>query len=501
MTFGGSAGENEAKMPLSLANLESFGDVAAEDDAVLDYFLTTDAVPRIQKNELFLILGRKGSGKTALVRFFAEQGGGTISKALALRGYPWNVHSSRIDHGAAEIEAYVSSWRFLIAFETALLAFSKAKDTNHPKAKAIKKFVEDNFGSVNPALGDLLRPPRVRLTGTSLEPEVFGFKLGSIDFDRKAGDMRLGVELNALSNVLLDAAIELGGANGFRSLLLHFDELDQGVTRLDDARKLMLVGLILAARDVRRDTREKAVSVSPVVYLRTDLWDDLVFSDKNKITQTDALNLEWASEELLELVNARLRARLGTAASWESVTAPSLMRGSQPKWNHILSRTFLRPRDVIKFLNSALEEAKRRGGSPLLLDNQDVTNARESYSAYLKAELDDEIIAHWPYWEQALQACSAISTITFTREEFVYQYNRRKSYENTISADEALGLLYRFSVIGYERRSGYGGSSWAFQYTNPEAGWDNGASTFKVHLGLKEYAKLREERASGAEPS
>lgn len=54
--------------------------------------------------------------------------------------------------------------------------------------------------------------------------------------------------------------------------------------------------------------------------------------------------------------------------------------------------------------------------------------------------------------------------------------------------------MYRFSVIGYERRSGYGGSSWAFQYTNPEAGWDNSVTRFKVHLGLKEYAKLRETR-------
>jgi hypothetical protein len=54
--------------------------------------------------------------------------------------------------------------------------------------------------------------------------------------------------------------------------------------------------------------------------------------------------------------------------------------------------------------------------------------------------------------------------------------------------------LYRFSVVGYDRRSGYGGSSWAFQYTDPQAGWDAGASRFKVHLGLKEYAKLREAR-------
>jgi ABC-type cobalamin/Fe3+-siderophores transport system ATPase subunit len=55
---------------LSLEFLDSFGDVAAEDEPVLDYFLTTDAVKRIESRDAFLVLGRKGSGKTALVRFF-----------------------------------------------------------------------------------------------------------------------------------------------------------------------------------------------------------------------------------------------------------------------------------------------------------------------------------------------------------------------------------------------------------------------------------------------
>jgi hypothetical protein len=144
---------------------------------------------------------------------------------------------------------------------------------------------------------------------------------------------------------------------------------------------------------------------------------------------------------------------------------------------------------------ASAEEAKKRADAPLLLDNQDATNARETYSVYLKQELDDEIIAHWPQWEQALQACSAISTITFSRDEFVSEYDRRKSGDKPVSATEALKSLYKFSVIGYERRSGDGGSPWAFQYTNPEAGWDNGAAKFKVHLGLKEFATLRERRA------
>lgn len=480
----------------SLSDLASFGDVAAEDDAVLDYFVKTEAFSRIERNEVFLVLGRKGAGKTALVRFFAEGSGPAASKSLSLKGYPWNIHASRIDKGASEIEAYVSSWRYLICLQLAMLARSRPGADKHPKSKALTRFLTDNYGGVTPSLSDVLKPPKLRFSGASFEPEVLGFKLGSIDFEQPVNDLRLGTDLNALSDMLLDAAVEIAGQAGIPALLLHFDELDQGLTSLDTQRSRMLIGLILAAREVRQLTRTRDVPVNAVVYLRTDLWDDLKFSDKNKISQTLALNLEWTPQTLLDLVNERLRARLASSASWETITTTRLMRGRQTKWNQILSRTFLRPRDVIKFLNAALQEAKNRPEQPLMLDNIDVINARENYSSYLKAELDDEIIAHWPQWEEALQACSAISTITFRRDEFEREYGRRSSPSNGVLPNEALSLLYRFSVIGYERRKGYGGTYWAFQYTNPEAGWDSGATVFKVHLGLKEYAKLREERST-----
>jgi len=277
------------------------------------------------------------------------------------------------------------------------------------------------------------------------------------------------------------------------ALMLHFDELDQGISTVTKERARMLAGLVLAARSVRQACSQSAVPINPVIYLRTDLWDELSFSDKNKISETLALHLEWHDESLLDLVRTRLRAKLGPGATWESITTPDPLRGSQSKWHYILGRTFLRPRDVIKFLNSALDQARRRSEEPLLLSNPDVVNARERYSAYLKSELDDEIVAHWPGWDEALQACSVISTITFQRDQFAEEYERRRSAANAVGVDEALELLFRFSVVGYERRSGYGGTYWAFQYTNPEAGWDTRASRFKVHLGLKEFAKLREE--------
>ncbi len=432
--------------------------------------------------------------RALLVADFPLKGLFKFAEPLLLRGYPWSVHSQRLDRGASEIEAYVSSWRYLIAIELAALVLSKTERPQYEEVVALQGFMRDNYGGANPRLADILRPPRLKVSKFTFMPAVLGNQLGGIDLDRRPDDLQLGLELNALSNAIFKCTIAIAENENFGPLVLHFDELDQGLSRLDESRSRMLIGLILAAREVRLEMKGGSVQVNPVVYLRTDLWDDLEFSDKNKISQGLALQIKWTTESLLEMVNLRLSAKLGLQVTWENITTNDLMRGSQTKWNHVLSRSFLRPRDIIRFLNAALPHAQKRNTDPCVFQNEDIVNARDGYSLYLKEELDDEILPHWPNWDEALQACSAISTLTFDRTEFTKKYNQRKSIDNTVSPDDALKLLYRFSVIGYERRSGYGGSSWVFEYTDPEAGYDNGAIRFKVHLGLKEYAKLRETR-------
>lgn len=479
---------------LSLSKFPTFGDVAAEDDSVLDYFLSTNAVDKIDNNQAFLVLGRKGTGKTAIVRFLTEGRKGSLSAPLNLRGYPWAVHALRIDHGASEIEAYVSSWRYLIAIQLAQLVLSHPHSSASLSTPLLRQFLTDNYGGVNPKLSDVLRPKTLRLGKFSFQPAIMGNQLGIIDMERSKKDHQFGLELNALTSSIMDAVLIVSRDGNMGSLSILFDELDQGLSHLDDARQKMLVGLILAAREIRRECAAESVVVNPIVFLRTDLWEELDFSDKNKISQTLTLHLDWNSDNLQSLINNRLRVKLDPSANLDEIAAPELMRGSQTKWNHVLARTFLRPRDVIQFLNITLDACKSRKEEPSIIRNPDIVNSRSAYSAYLKAELDDEIHPHWEHWEEALQACSAISTITFERSDFEREYNIRKSANNEVSSDDALRLLHRFSVIGYERRSGYGGTSWSFQYIDPESGWDNASSRFKVHLGLKEYARLREDR-------
>lgn len=479
-----------------LADIRSFGDGAAEeDDAVLSYFLKTEAVEKIESGDCYVVIGRKGSGKTALVKYFSQPRRDYASESPSLRDYPWKLHSQRKNLGASDIESYVSSWRYLIAVKAnSVLLATKGMKSNTDAQRAARDFLTDNYGGISPNLRDILAPKRLKVTKKTFAPQILGNALGSIDIEDAAGGV--SSELDVLTDALLLNAETMASQSGVSHIDIHFDELDQGLASLDDRHREMVTGLILATRSIRTD-KKLSDMVRPVCYIRTDVWDELTFSDKNKVSQSSAVTLEWDSDTLLDLINERIRVKLGEAYSWIDLDDEKLMRGSQTKWSHIISRTFLRPRDVIQFLNYAREAAVKTYVDSDFFDNDDIQAARTPYSRYLKQELDDEIGPHWDRWPEALQACSEIVTITFSRDKFTEVYNRRRSTKNPFSSDEALESLYNFSVIGYRRGIGSGGSGWVFQYTDPDAGWDNGATRFKVHLGLKEFAKLREERAGG----
>ncbi|WP_349618301.1 P-loop ATPase, Sll1717 family [Azotobacter salinestris] len=169
--------------------ISTFGEVAAEDDnSILDYFVETDSVAQIFEGNKFLILGRKGSGKTALFRYFNErQSSSTISLPLNLRGYPWSLHAKRADGDSSSAEQYEASWRFLIATEFAQLVISKLTGTSKwtDEAKSLVEFFNVNYGGVNVTLEDVLRPPALQLSKASFEPVILGCRIGSISMERR----------------------------------------------------------------------------------------------------------------------------------------------------------------------------------------------------------------------------------------------------------------------------------------------------------------------------
>ncbi|MBA5980252.1 hypothetical protein HT737_09700 [Pseudomonas sp. MD195_PC81_125] len=342
-------------------------------------------------------------------------------------------------------------------------------------------------------MGDFLRPSKLSLSKASFEPQLFGVKLGGITLERADKEGGLARELNLLSDLILKATLYLCEREGLEKVLIHFDELDQGMSRFDYSRQQMITGLILATRAINREAAKNTVKLKSVVYLRTDLWDEINFSDKNKITSTSVLDISWDEESLLKVVNSRVKSIVGS--EWQYLHDGVKMRGRQQKFSYIVARSFLRPRDIISFLNILLDKAKKRiaskGGVTVFI-NKDIVESRREYSTYLRRELHDEISPHWAEWEDSLRIISKIGLLSFARVTFEQRYTQSISPQSDRTSEQALETLYEYSVIGAYRASGYGGKKWVYRYSEPGEAWDSSGSLFKVHLGLKEHLALKE---------
>lgn len=477
-----------------LRDIENFGKVEAEDDAVLDYFVEMSVTENIDLNDAFVVLGRKGSGKTALFRYFTEKSQIKFSAALNLNGYPWKVHEKIKDSGVEHVESYVASWKYLISVEFAKLVVKLSDRHQMTEVVELNTFLNDNYGSNNPKIESIFSPSGLKISG-DLEPQILGCKLGKISLSKRENDVKLGAELNALTDKILKHVKKAAETAVIKKIFVHFDELDRGLTTLSDSRKDMIIGLILASKEISKILKDSSSMFKSVVYLRRDIWDELKFSDKNKISSSNSEFIEWDQEQLFGLIEKRIQVLLSHDCNWINIDDGKRIN-RQPKWKHIIERTLMRPRDAISFLNILLETTKKRNDENLMFENRDVVDARPKYSQYLKLELDDEILPHWPDWEVCLQALSRVGKLYFTKEDYEPAYGSINSGTNkTYSVEQSLEELYNFSVIEYEARSGYGGSGWKSKFANPELGWDANASRFKVHLGLKEYMKLKEERS------
>lgn len=469
-------------------NLRSIGQPSAEEDPVLEYFLTTDAVRQVDENEIFLLLGRKGSGKTALVKHFTKNHQkNPYRRPLNLRGYPWALHADLVDSHVGEMEAYAASWRYLIAAQAASACLEAVYKDEISDETKLRAFFTRNYGAPTVDVDKVFSPDRLVLEKAVLQPKIAGQELGHVEF--RSIRPGFGQQIDAVATEIMNVVARIMKFRSQQHIELHFDELDVGLEEFDRRRQLLIVGLILAVQSFRGHSQKSEQLVRPFVYLRQDLWDTLAFSDKNKISRGPALILNWNSDSLIAMVDARLKKIADI--NWSDLIDDRLMRGTQQKWDHIISRTLDRPRDVISYINIVLSQKKDYE----LLSNDDISSARSEYSTYFKEELDDEIKAHWPQWEDSVNALRDIGYITFTKSQFDEAYERQRSTSNNVEdSSSALSRLFEYSAVAYLRPRRGGGTDWVWKYKDRTANFDARAERFRVHLGIVEFANLREER-------
>ncbi len=492
---------------MRLKDIEKFGASEADnDELLLECFEDHEAYISARDHKKFLIVGRKGSGKTAIFRkLVSDSQWDQFCYGHSFSDYPWFHHDKQKKSGVPETECYRYSWEYVILISIAkLIINSDSNPWSEESLQAmarLESFIIDSYGSKSPELKHFFAPE----TRLKLKPSL------SIAFPGvHAGINPEQVDISYLPTIVYevnDALAEtvLKCLNPEHTYHICFDELDRGFTADDDNYRNRLSGLLIAARDFNRRVRQAGKKMSAVVFLRDDILRYLKFEDKNKIVEDFASTIEWdkssTTKTLKELMEKRFSRVLGLlpADVWQHVfNEETQMPGRQSKYQYILDRTFKRPRDIIKFCNEILRSYKQSGRDDNQFQNSDIAAARDEYSRYAKRELVDEMHQHFPQEQQAFDMIRVAGCLSFTASAFQRAYDVVAARSLGVPpASTMLRQLYDFSVIAFLKVGGSGGGSeWVWKYQDTEAEYDDRATIFRVHSGLKEVLELKQGRAT-----
>lgn len=418
----------------SLADVETFGAIDADNDQLLLHcFEDHEAYLDVRNQKRFLIVGRKGSGKTAIFKRLLDiHEANYFCFGHTFSDYPWHYHDKQARIGIPDFDKYTHSWKYLILLTLAKIILNQDQSLPHDdrgmeSMAAVERFVVDTYGSRDPDVTQIFTPSK-RL---KLRPHI------DVDFKLlKAGISPESVPMEELPTVVQDVNRNLlrfcmDCLHPDHEYFVCFDQLDLGFDPTKPDYNNRLIGLLLACRDLNLAAAECRKKFFVAVFLRHDICDTLHFEDKNKITENFLSLIEWdtpkTTKTLQELMEKRFQVALQEGPEeqvrWAAVFDETAeMPGHQTKYRHILDRTYLRPRDIIRFCNSVLKQyqARARGGGdgePVgKFENIDINKARPDYSRYLLNELDDEIHKHLPQYKTYLGVLEDMGVWQFSRE-------------------------------------------------------------------------------------
>jgi len=453
-----------------LARIETFGrDAAEQEDAnnyLAQHFIRTESYIKAAEGTKTIILGRKGSGKSA-VFLFLRRNASTDSNTTMAFVVPEDVSAGKIrsfsGKGINEQASKTLVWKYLFFVLIARFFVEAAKaeykdERDWPEdLRKIRRFLVDND-----EMDDLETIERIRKWASKIRPDSLTIKLsaiGEVGMSKGKEDQD-GLLLTAQLDRLEDFLVELTrlsklADNRFRIYVDQVDDFWQN----DESSNQMVIGLLLAA--YRLNTR--FTNVRCAVFLRTDIFQAVDFHNKDHLHGSE-LEIQWQESDLVNLIYDRIsralaaeRKDLNEEATIKLIFSDEIDGG--PVIKYIIGRTLFRPRDLIQFCNISLEMAKKNKHTTIEIS--DVLAAENTYSKWKISDLVTEYKDSYPFLNDFLVTFGkrlGHTTSDFDRADFLGRYetirtdlaNKHPSFA-ALTVDLLLAILYNINFIGVVR--------------------------------------------------
>ncbi len=378
----------------------SMGDPIAENElqTLGGYYIQTDAFTRALRGEVNLVVGRKGTGKTALfsqVRNKKRKIRQNVVVDLKPEGYQLvKLKEEVLDYLSvgAKDHLITSFWEYILYMEVCYKVLEKDKQTHARDSQIYEAYnqLRDIYkSSPNVVEGDFSE----RLSALSANIcEKYSLKFGGTGDNRLTSDHVTELLHN---NELKSLRIQLSDyLKNKEEVWILFDNLDKGWSSLELARGdvFILRCLIDAARKVQRQMQRDGHKFYAVIFIRNDVYQLLMNHSPDFGKETRA-SLDWSDADLLrELLRRRLvQNDLPPQTTFEQVWGKVCIRHykSEESAQYLIDRCLMRPRNLLKLFASCRGFAVNLQHD--LIEREDIEKGLKAYSNDLIVDADQEL--------------------------------------------------------------------------------------------------------------
>lgn len=478
------------------------GEVSAERDLNLThYFFDAGVSAELVKNKKqYLLLGRKGAGKTAVFLHLLQKPPAIFKDSdivigMSLQSYNWQAHQLLCNQLRSGGFQHRDSWRFVLCVESIRAATSHFEGKKIPIPKDIQKaskVLQKLFNGPIPTWVDLLGDKLFTLANAKLPEfgagdEGLTVSGGEVSFEQIKDDTSLKGKLNQnIENLTNWLEKSLKALPDDIRIFLIFDRLDEAwVANFVEQSKSIISGLLHASEHVLQNFDGR---IRPLVFLREDIFSTFDINDRNKLREDCSKSLRWTQEAIEKLVLARINFYAAEAGQPEITSLHDIfhekeMRSRTPPVKHIYNRTMGRPRDMVAFLSRSFRTAREEN----LVDSDSdkiqakaIYLAEPGYSEYLYEELSDEWRNQNAHFHDYLGTLENLRYAAITTVELEEALTNKHIVSDRAGFRNIVRFLFENSIIGVTVGNSY---QWRYRCFYPTQAFVD-TDTIKVHPGL-----------------
>lgn len=453
-----------------------FGKIeSAQDVNLINYFYDNDYYNSIINKNKFFILGRKGTGKTALYKYIQSKANthNLICKNNNLDQFPYSK-LRKFSYSEYDIyNKYAPIWEYIIYLQICkCIIEDQSFSIDSRQYINIKNYIDKIFKD-NMYDYHAINSKYISEKNGTLEVPTF------VKYSKK-GNIESEIEEFPFENIhmvnsrIKDNIIKLLSHNWKNRFIIQFDGLDDNYSSENTEYSFFILGLLKTAYKMNNFFITSRIDVTIAIYLRSDIYSRFheLHPDSAK-WENNILYLNWTANDLIDyneghlrkLMNKRIINSLentdGTdpwnyifndlSSYVQDVKGKVDIRDENITFRYVVQKTMHRPRDVISYCIYLQEIVSECKGDILI--SRALNKANEKYSQWFWKEISNEInqeISDTDSLQRFLHYIrSSIGKMKYSEFEKIFDRYRKEypQFALKYDFDTFSGMLYKFGIL------------------------------------------------------